>query len=103
MNNIAWQTTDDGWFISIVYCQPDQMNPGNYLLPGGAVRVKPPENYLSNQLPWWNKESQSWELREHPFYTAEKNKEKQIPDLNARLERIEKCLEKLLSEKLEII
>jgi hypothetical protein len=103
MDNIAWQTTDDGWFISIVYCQSDQISPGNFLLPGGAVRVKPPENYTDNQLPWWNKETQSWEIKEHPALSQVKLEKEKSQNLESRLDRIEKCLEKLLSEKLETI
>lgn len=38
----VYQTDADGYYIGVTYADPDQMLPGNWLLPAGAVEMAPP-------------------------------------------------------------
>lgn len=40
---IAYQTDLNGYYMGTVPCQPSPLEPGVYLIPGGATEVEPPE------------------------------------------------------------
>lgn len=42
-NKIAYQTNELGIYVGEVYCQPSPLEPGVWLIPGGATDVVPPE------------------------------------------------------------
>lgn len=50
---IAYQTDEDGFYVEAVECQESPLEPGIFLVPGGAVEVAPPE-LAENQLAKWD-------------------------------------------------
>lgn len=52
---IAYQTRPDGVFIGIVECDESPLEPGVFLVPGGAVKKEPPDFEAPNRARWTGK------------------------------------------------
>jgi len=93
----AWQCTDDGWFISVVFCQRDPVN-GGYLIPGGAVTVMPPKDYIEGkELPWWNKSTLAWEIKPDPRQFLPPPIEERVMTLEQKVDKVLEILTRLTS------
>lgn len=49
----VYQTNQDGYYVGSLLADPDPLEPGNWLIPGGCVTTPPP-TYGENELPVWN-------------------------------------------------
>jgi hypothetical protein len=63
MDNIAYQTDENGIYIGIVIRQPSPLEPGVFLVPGGAVLTQPPEIPDGQQAVW---DGAQWNLQNIP-------------------------------------
>jgi hypothetical protein len=60
---IAYQTDDLGRFVAEIECQPSPLEPGEFLVPRGAVTVQPPQ-VGENEFAVWGGES--WSVEQIP-------------------------------------
>lgn len=49
---IVWQTDPEGYLVGAVEADPDPMNPGNWLIPGGCIGTEPP-TLAANEVARW--------------------------------------------------
>lgn len=50
MEKIAYQLDGAGYLVGHVQCDPDPLEPGRWLIPGGCVEVAPPDVVQGAQL-----------------------------------------------------
>ena len=48
----VYQTDQDGWFVGVGQADPDPMDEGNWLIPGGCVTVAPPTLAEGQRAQW---------------------------------------------------
>jgi hypothetical protein len=60
---IAYQTNKDGVYVGTVKRQASPLEPGVFLIPGGAVLVAPPEIPAGQQAHW---DGSAWSLQPIP-------------------------------------
>lgn len=57
----AYQTDRDGFYMCEVPCQPSPMEPGVYLIPGGATEIAPP-TIPAGKRAKFNFQKKTWSL-----------------------------------------
>lgn len=50
----VWQCDSAGYLIGRTVADESPLEPGTYLIPSGAVTVKPPHPLTDNQEWWWD-------------------------------------------------
>lgn len=82
---IAYQTNEDGVFVSTVECDPNPLEPNSFLVPRNAVTQEPP---TPDEGQWARWDSEKWIIEEiaypEPDFSEEEEEEltREIVELN---------------------
>lgn len=49
----VYQTDANGFYVGVTFADPDQMIPGNWLVPAGAVEMAPPAIIPAGKIAQW--------------------------------------------------
>lgn len=72
----VYQTNEDGYFVGVTHAEPNQLEEGEWLIPGGCVTVEPP-SFAKGKCAKWD--GKKWQVLPVP-----KPKSEEEPSIAAR-------------------